>query len=45
MRIRQCIQDDGQSQFEKSGCIVCLSDSPYPVTKEVYAIPLKTVGS
>ena len=32
------------TSLEKIGCIVCLTDAPYPVTKEVYAIPLKTIG-
>ncbi len=32
------------TSLEKIGCIVCLTDTPYPVTKEVYAIPLKTIG-
>lgn len=32
------------TDLEKDGCIVCLADVPYPVDKDVYAIPLKTVG-
>ena len=32
------------TSLEKIGCIVCLSEKPYPITKEVYAIPLKTIG-
>ena len=30
--------------LEKIGCIVCLTETPYPITKNEYAIPLKTVG-
>ena len=30
--------------LEKKGCIVCLTDMPYPITKNEYAIPLKTIG-
>lgn len=32
------------TDLEKDGCIICMADAPYPVTKDVYAIPLKTVG-
>lgn len=32
------------TSLQKSGCIVCLADAPYPVAGEVYAIPLKSVG-
>ena len=30
---------------EKVGCVVCLTDRPYPITDGVYAIPLRAVGS
>ncbi len=32
------------TSLEKIGCIVCLSDAPYPITKNEYALPLKTIG-
>ena len=32
------------TSLEKIGCIVCLTDTPYPLTKSEYAIPLKTIG-
>ena len=32
------------TELDRTGCIVCLTDSPYPVTKDIYAIPLRTVG-
>lgn len=32
------------TSLEKVGCIVCLTDAPYPITKEVYALPLRTIG-
>lgn len=33
-----------QTTFVKKGCIVCNCDKPYPITKEVYAIPIRTIG-
>jgi len=32
------------SSFDKDGCIVDLSEEPYPVTRDVYAIPVSLVG-
>ena len=32
------------TSLDKLGCIVCLCDKPYPITKEIYAIPLKSIG-
>ena len=32
------------SSFDKDGCIVDLSEEPYPVTRGVYAIPVSLIG-
>ena len=32
------------TSLDRIGCIVCLTDTPYPITKSEYAIPLKTIG-
>lgn len=32
------------SSFDKDGCVVDLSDEPYPITKDVYAIPVNLIG-
>lgn len=32
------------TSFETKGCIVCLCGKPYPITKEFYALPAKTIG-
>ncbi len=32
------------TSHDKEGCVVCLSEKPYPITKDVYAIPAKTIG-
>ncbi len=32
------------TSLEKTGCAVCLADVPYPIAKDVYAIPVKTIG-
>mgnify|MGYP006873030604 FL=1 len=29
--------------LEKKGCIVCLTDKPYPITSDTYALPLKSI--
>ena len=33
-----------QTSLEKRGCIVCATDKPYPITEDVYAIPIRTIG-
>ena len=33
-----------KSSLDKDGCIVDLSEEPYPITKDVYAIPISLIG-
>ena len=32
------------TSLEKKGCVICLTERPYPITKDEYAIPLKAIG-
>ena len=34
-----------QTSLDKAGCVLCLTDRPYPITKDVYALPLVTLGA
>jgi len=33
------------TSLPKSGCIVCNCDKPYPISQEIYAFPIKSMGS